>query len=152
VQGENVEVRFEIFHVAAREKMMRNARLRFIKSVSNLTNLNHIVKPRANFEALAQHNAIAVRVAPVILQTEQQHLQHVREHELRLILPLLPKGAKILEVGAGMGWQAKALAEHGFEVRAIDVPSRFARVWPVQEYDGEHVPFADESLKFNEQR
>ncbi len=80
------------------------------------------------------------------MSNDQQHLQRLREHELSMLLPFLPPRAKILEIGAGMGWQAKALAAHGFEVTAIDLPAPLTRVWPVQEYDGEHIPFADEAF------
>lgn len=80
------------------------------------------------------------------MNNDQLHLQRLRGHELALLLPLLPPRAKILEIGAGMGWQAKALAERGFEVAAIDLPMKLARVWPVQEYDGARIPFADHSF------
>ncbi len=79
-------------------------------------------------------------------ENDLRHLQRMREHELALILPLLPAGCRILEIGAGIGWQAKALAEKGFIVTAIDIPGTSSRVWPVQEYDGEHIPFPERSF------
>lgn len=80
------------------------------------------------------------------MNNDQLHLQRLREYELALALRLLPPRAKILEIGAGMGWQAKALAAHGFEITAIDLPMPLNRAWPVQEYDGEHIPFGDQSF------
>lgn len=61
---------------------------------------------------------------------------------------LLPS-AHILEIGAGTGWQAKALAELGHRVTAIDLPSsnyRLQRIWQVEEYDGINIPHADQTF------
>ena len=76
-------------------------------------------------------------------------LHRFREYELGVVLPLFPSGSSILELGAGTGWQAKALAERGFAVEAIDVKeSRYAsdRVWPIVEYDGRRIPYPDRSF------
>lgn len=65
------------------------------------------------------------------------------------MLPLLPPGARILEIGAGAGWQARALAERGYAVEAIDTGGsgyEQARIWPVAVYDGHKIPFEDESF------
>ena len=51
---------------------------------------------------------------------------------------------RLLEIGAGAGWQAKALAQHGYDVAAIDVPDSeytAGRIYPVREYDGQNIPF-----------
>lgn len=56
---------------------------------------------------------------------------------------------ELLEIGAGTGWQAKALSERGYQVQAIDLASsRYAgeRVWPITDYDGQHIPFPDASF------
>lgn len=77
------------------------------------------------------------------------HLEALRAHELAVILSLLPSKGKILEIGAGTGWQAKTLEEHGYEVSAIDLNSsnyKEARIWPVTEYDGKNIPFEDNSF------
>jgi SAM-dependent methyltransferase len=78
-----------------------------------------------------------------------EHLRRIREYELELVLPLLPRGAKILEVGAGAGWQARALAERGYAVEAVDTEGggyEQERIWPVAMYDGHVLPFADETF------
>jgi SAM-dependent methyltransferase len=60
---------------------------------------------------------------------------------------------KLLEIGAGRGWQAKALADAGYDVEAIDLPvdsaisnHAAARDWPIRDYDGAHIPFPDASF------
>lgn len=73
----------------------------------------------------------------------------MRSAELTLAMPLLPVGGRILELGAGDGWQASILAQHGFTVTAIDVAgvavgaTQFA---PVTIYDGRTLPFPDASF------
>ena len=59
----------------------------------------------------------------------------------------------LLEIGAGTGWQAKALAGTGYAVTAIDLPASAdisnharSREWPIVDYDGSHIPFGDESF------
>ena len=72
--------------------------------------------------------------------------REIREREISLILPHLPAGGKVLEIGAGTGCQALALERAGFEVSAIDIASSGAvsgRVYPVIEYDGKSIPFPD---------
>lgn len=60
---------------------------------------------------------------------------------------------QLLEIGAGTGWQAKALADAGFQVEAIDLPAESGisghaagREWPIRDYDGVHIPFPDASF------
>lgn len=59
-------------------------------------------------------------------------------------------GARVLEIGSGTGWQARALAGMGYAVEAIDLPRdagisnhAAAREWPITDYDGAHIPFPD---------
>jgi SAM-dependent methyltransferase len=76
-------------------------------------------------------------------------LEEIRVDELNAMLPRLGGPARLLEIGAGSGWQAKLLTERGFSVDAIDVGNsnyRDVRVWPVLEYDGYRIPFADDSF------
>jgi ubiquinone/menaquinone biosynthesis C-methylase UbiE len=85
---------------------------------------------------------------------DASHLDALRTFELQLVIDRLTKsksiaGRALLEVGAGTGLQARELASLGFRVEAIDVPtSNLAgqRVWPVRDYDGRRVPFADRSF------
>lgn len=76
-------------------------------------------------------------------------LSEIRARELQRVLEVLPTGGKLLEIGAGAGWQAKALSDAGFEVTAIDIESggyEEQRVWPVKSYDGVKIPFPDSSF------
>ena len=78
-----------------------------------------------------------------------QFLHVVREFELARIASYLPPGARVLEIGGGSGYQALRLGQLGFEVCAVDVAgSTYAAdmVFPVQIYDGKHLPFPDESF------
>lgn len=73
-------------------------------------------------------------------------LHRIREFELNQIIPLIPPNGRLLEIGAGAGWQADILSRRGFSVDAIDLPgSRYAeeRIFPVKDYDGERLPFDD---------
>lgn len=73
----------------------------------------------------------------------------MRSAELALAIPLLPKGGKVLELGAGDGWQASLLAQHGFAVAPVDVASAAtgaAQFAPVTIYDGRKLPFPDDSF------
>lgn len=81
---------------------------------------------------------------PLLPPPTPAHLEAIRMHEIGTVIPLMPSHGRILEIGAGTGWQARALAQYGFQVEAIDLPtSQYAesRVWPVQEYDGASIPF-----------
>ena len=80
-------------------------------------------------------------------------LEAIRLSELTQIEKILknavPAGAKILEIGAGTGWQARELASRGYEVSAIDIPTSNhgqARIWPIIDYDGRLIPFPDKSF------
>jgi len=80
-------------------------------------------------------------------------LEAIRLAELELIEAILGRrvstGARILEVGAGTGWQARELSARGYEVSAIDIPTSNhgkARIWPITDFDGRHIPFPDRSF------
>lgn len=77
------------------------------------------------------------------------HLESIRTYELENIAKLLPSKATILEIGAGTGWQAKALEMKGHSVVAVDLPSSTYssnRVIDIIEYDGKTLPFNDNSF------
>lgn len=74
------------------------------------------------------------------------HLKTLRGYEVEQVMNLLPSSGRILEIGAGAGWQAKQLSELGYEVTALDlIANRLgsSTVYPVQNYDGTHIPFPD---------
>lgn len=76
-------------------------------------------------------------------------LSRLRQFELEQVLPWIAKGgtnARILELGAGTGQQAAALAALGYRVKALDLdatPYRDAQVFPVATYDGRNIPAQD---------
>jgi len=77
------------------------------------------------------------------------YLNNLRRHEIEQLLPMFPRGARLLEFGAGTGEQARFLRNRGFDVVAIDLAtSNYAdeRQFPVQDYDGEHIPLEDKSI------
>jgi SAM-dependent methyltransferase len=74
------------------------------------------------------------------------HIQAIRIYELEQVVHLFPPGGRLLEIGAGTGWQARALANRGFSVEALDIAGSSSaedRVWNVKLYDGFHIPFPD---------
>lgn len=76
-------------------------------------------------------------------------LNRLRAVEVEELASSIPAGARVLEFGAGTGEQARQLAAMGFDVVAIDLPSsEYAghRVFPVIDYDGRHIPLADQSV------
>lgn len=77
------------------------------------------------------------------------HLEAVRTYELQHVLGSFPPRCRVLEIGAGSGWQARHLSKLGFDVHAIDIASSnysTDRVWPVEDYDGFHIPYPDRSF------
>lgn len=61
---------------------------------------------------------------------------------------LLPRGAKVLDVGCGDGKISRAIADArpDIEVRGIEVFLRGDSLIPIEPYDGEKIPFADDSF------
>jgi SAM-dependent methyltransferase len=75
-----------------------------------------------------------------------EYLRALRLAALEDLIDWFPAGARVLEIGAGAGWQSRALAERGFHVEAVDIAgSEYAaeRVFPVAHYDGHRLPFPD---------
>ncbi len=77
------------------------------------------------------------------------HVEELRQYELEISLKLLPPSGRLLEIGAGVGWQARSLVSRGYDVSAIDVVDSFHkndRIFPVLDYDGARIPFDDASF------
>jgi 2-polyprenyl-3-methyl-5-hydroxy-6-metoxy-1,4-benzoquinol methylase len=76
-------------------------------------------------------------------------VRQIRERELHEVfanLPLRGATARLLELGAGSGWQSKMLSDAGWDVTALDVQeSMYLKntVYPVEVYDGRKIPFHD---------
>lgn len=81
--------------------------------------------------------------------SDLNYLNQLRVLEMEQLIRLLPPGGRVLEFGAGTGEQARMLADHGFDVVAIDMPdSTYARHrnFPVHDYDGRRIPLGDQSV------
>jgi 2-polyprenyl-6-hydroxyphenyl methylase/3-demethylubiquinone-9 3-methyltransferase len=77
------------------------------------------------------------------------HLRDLRRFEANRVLTLLPRGGRLLEIGASDGSQARLFAERGFSVTAIDVPGAgdpTASEFPVLLYDGRSLPFRSQTF------
>lgn len=75
-----------------------------------------------------------------------EFLKQIRLHEIEIIASKLGEAEKLLEIGAGAGWQAAYLSNLGFQVEAVDIASSIYKekqVFPVQVYDGRTLPFDD---------
>jgi SAM-dependent methyltransferase len=78
-----------------------------------------------------------------------EHLDALRAAEIDKVVPFVPLGARILEVGAGTGKQSLELRRRGFDVTAIEIAdSSYAahRVFPIIDYDGITIPLPDASV------
>jgi SAM-dependent methyltransferase len=76
-------------------------------------------------------------------------IELLRLVELESAIRDVPAGRRVLELGAGTGWQARELNRRGFEVEAVDIPDGHytrARIWPVRDYDGRRLPFPDDTF------
>jgi SAM-dependent methyltransferase len=78
------------------------------------------------------------------------YVEQLRLFELDAALFSWLAGRKrMLDVGAGTGWQARRMTERGHDVEAVDLPNgqyTAERIWPVRDYDGRVLPFPDRSF------
>jgi len=72
-------------------------------------------------------------------------LDEVRLAELECVRHYFAAGKHLLEVGGADGYQATVLASWGLQVDSIDIAARpkGEMAFPVRDYDGSHMPFAD---------
>ncbi|MFQ5587974.1 MAG: methyltransferase domain-containing protein [Nitrospiria bacterium] len=85
---------------------------------------------------------------PAITPTDA-HLKKLRRAEMETIQNWFKSGARVLEIGGGSGYQASLISSHGCTVSSIDIASRPTppkSYFPVKTYDGEHIPFEDNSF------
>jgi ubiquinone/menaquinone biosynthesis C-methylase UbiE len=78
-----------------------------------------------------------------------EYLKIKRLYELEEVLKVMPASGRVLEIGAGAGWQAEMLKARGYEVVAIDLPTsnlRADRIVSITEYDGHTIPFPDKTF------
>lgn len=79
-------------------------------------------------------------------------VKQLREVELEAAESFFSKGCRVLELGAGAGWQAKMLTEKGYDVLALEFANpgfsglREISVFPIQDYDGVNIPSPDASF------
>jgi SAM-dependent methyltransferase len=75
-------------------------------------------------------------------------LHNLRRWELESIRSQIAPGFRVLEIGGGDGFQANLLASFGCAVLSIDVAPRSngESYYPVQQYDGKHIPAEDKSF------
>jgi SAM-dependent methyltransferase len=83
-------------------------------------------------------------------QSGDVFLECIRRAELGEVRAVLARygfgaGSRLLEVGGGNGWQARDLAQAGYQVHSVDVEPRPTTVFPVEIYDGRRLPCADAS-------
>jgi SAM-dependent methyltransferase len=72
------------------------------------------------------------------------HLERLRADELRSVVDRFPPSARVLELGAGSGFQSAWLRRLGHTVSAVDVEEggeEGGHEHPVTVYDGVHLPF-----------
>ena len=79
-----------------------------------------------------------------IPEKKLSYLHKLRLSELNEIKKYLPNKKRLLEIGAGTGFQAKILESWGFEVKAVDINIsnyRNNKLFDIKVYDGVNLPF-----------
>jgi len=76
-------------------------------------------------------------------------MEDIRRAELLDLREYFPPGIRVLELGGGHGVQAAVLASWGCVVQSVDLAGRDIHgdlAFPIQDYDGVHIPFGDDSF------
>lgn len=87
-----------------------------------------------------------------LIEKHNADIHEVRGMELETVISLLPgnsKNLKLLEIGAGTGFQLKCLKQHVKEAVGIDIPQSnysSSRIEEIIYYDGVTLPFEDNSF------
>lgn len=84
-----------------------------------------------------------------VIPSSMEHLENIRQYELNLIMNDLKDDDKILEIGAGAGWQSKILFDNGYDISAIDLENtnyKDEQIFDVICYDGYQIPYSDNSF------
>ena len=79
----------------------------------------------------------------------ESHLERLRQAEWETVRAWFKPGMRVLDLGGGSGFQASLIAAHGCEVVSIDLADRLMPphlFYPVQDYDGRHIPATDASF------
>lgn len=65
----------------------------------------------------------------------------------RLLFPYINKGERVLDIGSGLGFQAKQIYKKtGSEIQGVDVVDYQKTDIPYTHFDGIHLPFEDKSF------
>lgn len=83
-----------------------------------------------------------------LLSTEVHvaHLERLRQWEMASIPTGLLEGRDIVEIGGGSGFQAALLAPSVASIRSFDIATPDLKYFPVELYDGYHVPVEDDAF------
>jgi len=95
---------------------------------------------------MSRENMVSVAAMWHLSPKYQEHLDRLRHAELDMVREWIKPYKKVLEIGGGSGYLASVLSSWGCEITCLDLPgsgSGIIRHFPVQEYDGRHLPFPD---------
>jgi len=76
-------------------------------------------------------------------------LRQLRRSEIETVKKWFGANIRVLEIGGGSGYQASLLTSYGCQVSSIDLENRKKTqkaYFPVQGYDGRHLPFESASF------
>jgi SAM-dependent methyltransferase len=76
-------------------------------------------------------------------------LETLRRFEIEQVHQWFDGRPRVLEIGGGNGHQARIMADWGCDVISVDVPGRSStrvQYYPIQDYDGSHLPFGAASF------